>query len=346
MPVMNNRVKKVVFYSTRQIHPYFSDREHLFRCDSMIWYFSKLDDEFSHWLSDLAFLTEFLHRLEENGKKFEQKDNNDIKKKLEEIRSIVYQSELMDIHKTRVNDLAIFLNKQKKSDIVNLFWNEAFQEYINLNNASILFEPKHYDDDKIRNQILSGKVTHLNRDLTEIIINGGSSEVIDNSSRVKHRLGIYHKEEGEYAVAAVWPWPKGDTLEPNHDDNWKKVIVDAIKELYPNIDEIILVIHDWDLEEWKEKDQIVFRKRPLSRINESDYYEDGLSSNDDLCISLIVFQHTNGKVLEPLYKDRGDHLNTPKQVWEAIDKYIESVCLLMKLDKEDLITKMHSEAID
>ena len=346
MPVMNNRVKKVVFYSTRQIQPYFSDREHLFRCDSMIWYFSKLDDKFSHWLSDLAFLTEYIHKLEENGKKFEHNDDNNIKKKLEEIRSIVYQSEVMDPHQTRVKDLAIFLNRQKKADVGDYFWDEAFKEYINLNKASILFEPKHYEDRKIQNQILSGKVTHLNRDLTEIRIEGGYSEAIDNSSRVKHRLGIYHKEEGEYAVAAVWPWPKGDTFEPNHDENWKKTIIEAINELYPNTDEMILVIHDWDLDEWKDKDQPVFRRRPLSRIKDSNYDEECLPNKDDPRISLIVFQHTNGNVVDLLKKDRGGHLNTPKQVWEAIDKYIESGYLLMKADKEDLITKIHSEAID
>ena len=346
---MNNNVKKVVFYSTRQIHPYFSDKVHLTQCNSMIRYFSRLkndedsEDDLSRWLSDLAFLYEYYQTLEIIKQKLENGGCNDIQNKYNEISPfLILKKE--DNPSNCLNKLEDLLGEHKPDeDQKDLFWDTAYNEYIDFSDKKKYFEPSHFE--MYKDQVLSGNVTHLNRDFTEIIINGGSPEEINNSSRVKHRLGIYHKEEGEYAVAAVWPWPKGDTLEPNHDDNWKKVIVDAIKELYPNTDEIILVIHDWDLDEWKEKDQIVFRKRLLSRINESDYNDD-LPSSDDPCISLIVFQHTNGKVLEPLNKDRGNHLNTPKQVWEAIDKYIESGYLLMKADKGDLITKIHSEAID
>lgn len=334
----NDSVKKVVFYSTRQIHPYFSDNEHLIPSNSLINYFSRLqkDDEFSCWLSDLAFLFYYKQKLEHSCRPEDSE-------KLTEIRSIVEQTENEDPHNIKsIEDcLESHVNEQ------DLFWKNAYTIFCKLQEDyvkdAISFKPSLYDEYKER--ILTGKKTHLDRDLTESKNAEGNTD--EEDARLKHRLGIYHKEDNEYAVAAVWPWPKGESLELNHDDNWETAIVGSIKELYPNCDEITLVIHDWDLEEWNDKDKIVFYKRPLSQIiNASDNNGELCARNTDLCTSLIVFQHTNGNVIHPLLINKEKRLNSPEIVWQAIEQYLKREYILREKDEKKVIAKKHIEATD
>lgn len=336
MPVMNNDlVKKVVFYSTRYIHPYFSDKKHLIPSNSLINYFSRLQkndntkDEFSLWLSDLAFWSYFQQKLEDVC-------GDEDREKLNEIRSIVTQIKNGNPHDTELIEKCLESHDNEQ----DLFRENASKLFIELqeddDNNAIYFAPCLFDE--YRETLLSGETTHLNRDLTESKNVEGYPD--EEDAKLKHRLGIYHREDNEYAVAAVWPWPKGDTLEPNHDENWKKAIADAIKELYPNSDEIILVIHDLDLKDWIGKDQIVFKRRPLSHINSnSDFNEDILASSADPCTSLIVFRHDNRHVTSPIMKKE----HTPKDVWYAIDKYLRDVFkILREADTNKCIANAHN----
>lgn len=343
MRAMNNEIEKVIFYSTRQIHPFFSDSEDLSKCDSMIRYFSELKMEettmsdFSNWLSDLAFLSEYWQKMEIIGEKMVKSGDIGTRQKLDEIHSIIYPLEDANPHEIKVKHLALLLNSHKSvnNQVTDLFWDMAFREYINLNKAQIVFEPKHFEEYK--NRLLSVGTTHLNRDLTESNIEKDGSNIETNSLLI-HRLGIYHKEEDGYAVAAIWPWA-GD-MEPNHDKNWKKTIVDSIRELYPKSNEIILVIHDNDFAELNddEKDKIISKKETLS-----NWINPIVVDNFDPLVSLIVFQHTNENVLRPLKKDQEKKTTySPKQIWEAIDKYIEKNYLLINADKDCLIAKMHN----
>ncbi len=334
MRVMNNEIEKVVFYSTRQIHPFFSDSKDLSKCDSMIRYFSILKkSEFSIWLSDLAFLSEYWQKLEEIGE-----DDKDTRQKLDEIHSIIYPSQNVNPHEIRNKTLSIFLNSHKpiNGQVTDWFWDKAYEEYINLNRSGIIFETKHFEEYKGR--LLTVGTTHLNRDLTESNIEKDDSDNIETNSLLIHRLGIYHKEEDEYAVVAIWPWA-GD-MEPDHDKKWKETIMNSIKELYPKSKEIILVIHDNDFAELNddEKDKIISKKEHMSScINPI------VVDNFDPLVSLIVFQHTNENVLRPLKRDQEKKTTySPKQIWEAIDKYIEKYYLLINADKNNLTAKTHN----
>jgi hypothetical protein len=62
--------------------------------------------------------------------------------------------------------------------------------------------------------------------------------------KVKHRLGMYCKEEDEIAVCAIFPW-MGD-YEDNHDKLWTQMLVGSVLEFYHNVETIILVCHDMD----------------------------------------------------------------------------------------------------
>lgn len=341
MPVMNNDlIKKVVFYSTRQIHPFYPDKDDLTPSDSLIKYFSglkkdeKTKDEFSKWLSDLAFLHDFRQELKAIVRNMDQDECIKSKEKLKDVISIFDRFKKDGNPHEIIDKIATFLDESHEEWH---FGQLAYEAFLNMEEEDICFRPCHFKT--YRNHVLSCEATHLNTG------DNSSSEI--KGTKLKHRLGVYHKEEeeGEYAVAAVWPWPKGDNLEPNHDENWKKAIVEAIKELYPNTDEITLVIHDWDLDEWKDKDQIVFRRRPLSRIKDSNYDEECLPNKDDPRISLIVFQHTNRNVITPLIKDKENRLNSPKQVWEAIERYLKRD-ILRKKDEEKEVEAKHNKAID
>lgn len=351
MPAMNNDcVKKVVFYSTRQIHPYFSDENDLISCDSMIRYFSHLKgknketkDEFSEWLSALAFLHEYQLKIEEIRQKLMEEGCGDIQKKYPEVPSIL--SRINDDDPIAIyDDLSFCLYDYHKSSYAqekkDFFWEAAYQKFIDLDNNSEnnCFEKKHLE--VFKDRVLSGKETHLNRDLTESKEEIDSTVKLESKSLLIHRLGIYHKEKDEYAVCAIWPWD-GD-MDPKHDEDWKNIIVSAIRELYPNCDEIILVIHNKDFKEWTKKDQIVFRKKPLSQISNSDNNEECLPNEADPPISLIVFQHTNSEVVGPLKKERENNLLfTPQRVWEAIEKYLKRHSL-RKADNDNLIAKTHN----
>ena len=239
-----------------------------------------------------------------------------------------------------MRDLALFLNNKKSTEKNDAFWEDSFNEYINLNRSPIYFSLCHYD--RFKDWILSGKTTHLNRDLTES--KGGGSFLEEEKARLKHRLGIYHRENNEYAVTAIWPW--AEEREKNHDINWRTVAVNAVKELYPKCEEIVLVMHDNDFE-WcqnkgEEKDKIVFKRRPLSNWNKS--YEGEITpSEKDPLISFIVFQHNNGHVMNPLRKKE----HAPKDVWKAIDKYLREVDKKMsEADENGLIYKMHDSILE
>ena len=108
---MNDDVKKVVFYSTRHIHPYFLENELLIRCDSLINYFSGLkksddkNDGFSIWLSDLAFLCEYRQRILSKGEEVHKELLNELN-----------EATTANIHDFRTTKLPTLLNKNKTFD--------------------------------------------------------------------------------------------------------------------------------------------------------------------------------------------------------------------------------------
>lgn len=340
MPVMNNKVRNVVFYSTRLIHPYFSDKEHLIPSNSLMDYFSSLQkddntkDEFSCWLSDLAFWFYYQQKLKDMC-------GAEDREKLEEILSEVTRTKNEDPHNTKSIEDCLESHENEQ----DLFWKKASTIFIELQSDYdknvINFTPCLFDEYK--EKLLSGKKTHLDRDFTESKNAGCNPD--EGKAKLKHRLGIYHREDNEYAVAAVWPWPKGDTLEPNHDENWKAVAVKAIKELYPKCEEIFLVMHDndfkWCQKSGIEKNQIVFKRRPLSNWD-TDTKKDRCPSAEDPLISYIVFQHTNEHVMGPIKQKE----HAPKDVWHAIDKYLRDVIkTLSEADMNKYIAVAHDKMV-
>lgn len=339
MHVMNNNIKKVVFYSTRQIHPYFSDKEHLISSNSLINYFSGLHkndgtrDNFSIWLSDLAFLSFYQQKLEDLCVEEDSR-------KLNEILSIVTQTKNKDPHD--VDSIVNCLGSHDQEQ--DLFWKKAIEIFSKLQddyeNDTISFEPSLFDEYKER--ILSGGMTHLNRDKTESKSAGGNLE--DDKAKLKHRLGIYHREYEDYAVAAIWPW--AEEMEEDHDMKWKTVAVNAIREIFPKCEEIYLVMHDkdfkWCQKPGEKRDQIVFKRRPLSNWNKDT--EGGvLTSAEDLLISYIVFQHDNEHVMGPIKKSE----HTPKEVWYAIGNYLREVDkILSEADEKGLIAEKHNSSVE
>lgn len=340
MPVMNNDlVKKVVFYSTRQIHPYFSDKEHLIPSNSLIKYFSRLQkndntkDEFSCWLSDLAFLSYYQQKLEDMCEEADRE-------KLKEILSLVTQAKIEDPH----NIDSIVSCLESHDDKQDPFWDKTRTIFGKLQNDyeddTFCFDPSLFDEYKER--ILSGEWTHLNRDLTESKSAGGNPD--EENAKLKHRLGIYHREDNNYAVAAIWPW--ADDMEKDHDMNWRRVAVKTIQELYPKCEEIVLVMHakdfGWCQRKDEKSDQIVFKCRPLSKWNET-VEEVFRPSVQDPLISYIVFHHDNEHVMSPIKKSE----HTPKEVWDAIDKYLREVNKKMsEADKDGQIAKKYYSIVE
>ena len=220
----------------------------------MIYYFSKLQnskgmmDEFAAWLSDLAFLANYQKRMEEG---MEEHGGDDVQSKLDELRNLIKFSSECEPHKIRVRELALLLNRHnQKGQEQDLFWKKAYDEYIKINKASNFFETNHFE--LFRDQILSGKTTHLNRDLTESRNPKGEAGNEGTRSSLKHRLGTYCKDDGGYAVMAIWPW--AGEMETDHNKHWKNTIVKTIREFYPQCDEIILAIHDNDFANLKDND--------------------------------------------------------------------------------------------
>ena len=322
---MNNNVKKVVFYSTRYIHPYFSDEEHLKQCNCLIEYFSGLKkseeevDDFSQWLSDLAFLYEYRQKV--MGIKVTA---------LNELLSDLYSEKKGEIQKMRNERLADILTERENE---NSYWITADNEFNALNDSPIVFEPKHYEEHQ--DWVLTGTTTHLNR--TGEFLEG------NKDARLKHRLGIYHKEgtdeDKEYAVAAIWPWA-GDK-EFGHDQNWMAAILKTVCELYPHNEEIVLVIHDGDLERYAKRDKIVYAQKELSE--KYDELQRQLTVNP--IVSFVVFQHTNDSVLSPLKVDNNGKKKSPKQIWEDINKYIVLNETFRDKDKENVIANKHGEVL-
>lgn len=349
----NNNVKKVVFYSTRYIIPYFSE-DHLVQCDSIIRYFSLLrqinektqkekKDKFAEWLSDQALLSEYLQRITEIGSKSEKDGCKEEQEIINEISSIVERAENED-PSILIDELTKRVAEQKEScedSKKKSFWKEANDIFIDLDKKystdEKTFLPEHFE--KRKDYVLSGKVTHLNL---------GSDKQKPPKALLKHRLGIYHKEEKDekngngYAVAAIWPWA-GET-EPNHDENWKGTILNAIREFYPQCDEIILAIHGEDFPSLmgNEKDAILFVGRKASEMYNPDATSNSNPNIADPRISLITFHHTNKNVLNPIQKKDGkDGLYSPKQVWELLNEYLKRDSL-READNKNSVAIMHN----
>lgn len=330
---MNNKVKKVVFYSTRKIHPYFSDEKHLTQSNSLIEYFSKLEennekrDEFSIWLSDLAFLSIFKQKLEEIVP--------DGREDYKEIFNIIAQTKNGNPHD--INSISNYLEKHQNSE-GDEFWKNTSSIFIELlkqySHNAICFKPCLFEE--YGERILSGECTHLNRDLTESKRSGGNSEY--DKAKVKHRLGIYHREKEEYAVAAIWPW--AGSFEKEHDENWRKTAINAVKELYPCCEEIILVMHnkdfDWCQQPGEEKDRIVFKCRLWSDLAKV------ADTVVPTFISYIIFQHDNGLVMNPLENRE----NLPDNIWFAIDRYLRADKIMRDADKDCLIAKNYDSLVE
>ena len=330
----NNDVKKVVFYSTRQIIPYFSE-DHLVQCDSMITYFSQLKDELSEWLSTQALLSEYLQIITEIGPESEQNGCKDVQEITNIVSSIVVRAKKEDpcgLLDDLTNRVAQYNPHEDQS--TKTFWRVAYDLFVKLNkmyfNDDKRFLPAHFE--KHKDYVLSGKVTHLNI--------GSDEQKLE--ALLKYRLGIYHKEENEYAVAAIWPW--AGEMEPNHNENWKNTIANAIREFYPQCDEILLAIHDNDFANLKdnEKDAILFVGKKVSKMNDQNAESDSASDVNDPRISLIVFQHTNKNVLKPiLKKDNEGGLYSTKEVWEEISRYLKRDSL-READNNDSVAQKHN----
>lgn len=335
MPVMNDKVKKVVFYSTRNIYSYFSDEKDLIQSNSMINYFSNLpNDDFAIWLSDLAFLSDYLQKIKEIGQNLENDGVQNIEDKLNKVYAI-YDYSTADPHYVKVNTLPTLLNSQKNNSPSDSFWVAAYNEYLLLNKNKYFFKPCHFD--QYRHWILSGRKTHLN-----FVKRDNSPEGLNSRASLIHRLGIYHKENEEHAVAAIWPW--NDEKENNHDEKWKETIINAIKELYPKINDIVLVIHDGDFLGLKddEKDKVLFVGRTLSEMNDPNAGDNCALDEQNLRISLIVFQHTNGNVLNPLNKDCYNNVNPPERIWAAVFRYMMQQKIFKDSDANNIISEMHN----
>lgn len=332
---MSNLTKKVVLFTIRdiEIKPLFKDVEPK-TTDSLISYFLSFSD-FGPWLisnvpsnvqEDIFDINSFKKTIEEKENEF----NNAIN----ELSSLFKDDEDKQFFSSLYQELA-------KSDVNILLQKKAlFQESMTDVTLSTESQKTAYSminsilDTIKANQETKPVFTIDNYyDIRDIALNEtntycdkGGGEV-----KVKHRLGMYSKEEDDNAVCAIYPW-LGD-YEEDHDESWTKMLVGSILAFYPKAETIILVCHDIDYKQFEGRDFVVSKDINIKGADNTYKY----TFDKRISIPLVVFQHSNQNITSALL------IESPKEIYTLMENYVFGFVKIQDADKDEKNAEAHKE---
>ena len=316
-----DKVKYVVFSSTRFIEempllggesatPVYSA--------SMVRYFLSLKDIFSDWLlrkatedADLKILSDALKALAFTlqdiitvfGKEWKISDFIQAGSAAMDAKMIDLQEALMKEFPEKANVIEESLSK--------LVFGESIID------GRVLFN-------NTKDKVLSSSVTHLN-------FYGKGLPC------VKHRLGVYCHEEDDYALCAVWPW--AGLYEAGHSENWQKALIGAALERYPQLEVLILLLHDRDFQEWA-------GKVGANKVSNDDLNGDKSFKNTKgtvISIPFVVFSHGDVLSQDALKKDTViDCFNVASSMLKMSQKLYH----FKMADMNNMVSKAYDSALE
>ena len=159
----------------------------------------------------------------------------------------------------------------------------------------------------------------------QLDLNSPYSENIDATGKtIADRISLFQKHgfSNEFAIYAVWP-----LRDSCNDDSWVSTLTNAIMTEEPNCDEIILWIHDDDLEQTKKS---TFRVRY--------YQKDECIKNKNIKVSLGVFQHPDHEFQNVLFITPNDE----KTIYNAIDFLFSSISKMISCNKKNVLEGIYN----
>lgn len=169
-----------------------------------------------------------------------------------------------------------------------------------IDSPQVSFNEEYYE--RIKDMTLGASNNELSRRIFHCDIDDKPS------FSVKDRLCVFSNEEEDCAVCAIYAW-YGD-FEENHYAKWISCLIQAIKELYPKVVSVSLVLHDRDLYQ-DNRDEIVYSEKENENVN----------------VSLAVFMHNNDTIMQMMDKNK-----SPKEIVEGIDLYFAGPPKLREVD--------------
>lgn len=160
---------------------------------------------------------------------------------------------------------------------------------------SIKYDAQFYD--KVKDCSL-GEASDNNRDQYNCDKLGGEPLYVSN------RLGVYKKEDGEYALCAIYPW--SGEFEDNHKELWERLLINVTREFYPNVESLVLMLHDRDLY----SDNIEKCECLKGSIE--------IDTKRKITYSLAVFMHTNPAIRAILSNGK----QSPKEAYDSTMSYL------------------------
>lgn len=130
-------------------------------------------------------------------------------------------------------------------------------------------------------------------------------------------------DQDEFAVYAVWP-----LTEPCDGDSWVEALTQAVIELEPSCNEIILWLHDNDFEETKQSTFCVL------------YYQKkvDIDDNKSICRSLGVFQHPDKEFINVLFAKS----DKAKSIYNAVNTTFGKIQKMLECNTENRPAEVYS----
>lgn len=159
----------------------------------------------------------------------------------------------------------------------------------------------------------------------QLDLNSPYNENIDATGKtIADRISLFQKHgfSNEFAIYAVWP-----LRDSCNDESWVSTLSNAIMTEEPNCNEIILWIHDDDLEQTKK-----------STFRILYYQNDELINSKNIKVSLGVFQHPDPEFQNILFIKPNDE----KTIYNAIDFLFSSISKMISCNKKNVLEGIYN----
>jgi hypothetical protein len=133
--------------------------------------------------------------------------------------------------------------------------------------------------------------------------------------------------QNEFAVYAVWPLTES-CADKCEDNSWVKALTQAVLEMESDCNEIILWLHDNDLEETKQSTfHVIFYRQNVEMDN-----------NKTICCSLGVFQHPDKEFINVLFTKS----DKAKSIYNAVNTTFGKIQKMLECNTENRRAEVYS----
>lgn len=297
--------KKVVLFSTRKIQDegIFKSFERQKPSNSLLDYFRKANSE------------SFKNVLKTDEQKETSRNNDENirewKNKLKGTLSIFSPKEQTDIRKFFKYDnqlLNYVKGLEPRDDLM----------------VSIIEKAKKIVEERMHvpNEMKSAKEHNINYNLP------WSANIDAKGRTFGDRVSLFRLlDQDKFAVYAVWPLTES-CAGKSEDSSWVKALTQAVLEMESDCNEIILWLHDNDLEETKQSTfHVVFYRQNVE-----------IDNNKTLCCSLGVFQHPDKEFVNVLFANS----DRAESIYNMVDTTFGKITKMVECNKENRLAKEYS----